>query len=453
MVQITKRLCAAIAIVGFAAAFVAVGVTLSHAQDAKAPDLANLRDAVQAAAKRGNNVDEIAKAVDALGKTLSKGWTAPKPGATVEAPPELVAVRDAVETAARKGEKVDAIRTELEAVEKAMIGKNLTPPKPAPAPELPTPPRVAPFPPPQFENPFPVLPEFGNFPGGAVDRELLKKANELRQKALEMMRNNPNDLEQTQKLMQEAQQLMLKALVNGRGGLAMPGLMLPNGGVGRATDRFRLGIRMERLAEITSEQLGLEGRGVAVASVVPGSPAEKAGIKPRDIVLEFAGKKVSDNPEDLSNQVNDVKAGDKVDIVVLRKGKRVELKGVELPAAKEFPAPRLDARPLPLPGLGPVPAAPPLQLFPNPFQNGEGNSMSVTNVNGQVTIKARQDGVNYLMTGTQGDAGFTLDKLTITDGDKKPVEVKSLKDVPKEYKEIVDKMLKSVSPAKARQRD
>ena len=79
--------------------------------------------------------------------------------------------------------------------------------------------------------------------------------------------------------------------------------------------------------------------------------------------------------------------------------------------------------------------------------------MSVTNVNGQVTIKARQDGVNYLMTGTQGDAGFTLDKLTITDGDKKPVEVKSLKDVPKEYKEMVDKMLKSVSPAKPRQRD
>src|SRR5437870_649689 len=108
-----RRWFAAIAIVGFAASFVAVGVTLSRAQDAKAPDLSNLRDAVVAAAKRGANVTEVAKALDALEKAVAKGFAAPKPG---EAPPaELAALRDAVETAGRKGEKVDDIRTELDA--------------------------------------------------------------------------------------------------------------------------------------------------------------------------------------------------------------------------------------------------------------------------------------------------------------------------------------------------
>ena len=277
--------------------------------------------------------------------------------------------------------------------------------------------------------------------------------NELRRKALEMMRNNPNNLDESMKLMEEAQKLMLKGLLNGRGGLALPQLMLPNGGLAQVNNRFRLGIRMEPLSDITAEQLGLEGRGVAVSSVVPGSPADKAGIKPHDIILEFAGKKVSDSPAELAKMVSDVKTGDKVNIVVMRKGKKVEIKGIEIPAAKEFPAQGLEARPLPLPGIAPVPNALPLQIFPNPFQNGQGNSMSVTNVNGQVTIKARQDGVNYIITGTQGDAGFTLDKVTITDGDKKPVEVKSVKDVPKEYKEAVDKLLKSVSPAKPKQRD
>ena len=271
-----------------------------------------------------------------------------------------------------------------------------------------------------------------------------------------MLLKNPSDAD-AMKLVQEAQELMLKALANGRGGAMFPDLMLPNPGIGRVADRFRLGVRMERLAAITAEQLGLEGRGIAVTAVIPGSAADKAGLKVHDIVLEFAGKAVSDVPEEFTRQVNDAKAGEKVDIVVLRKGKKVELKGVELPEQPRVANPRLpDFKPA-LPDLGPLPLPGGIQLpdvkpvpFPNPFDNirpqvapnGRTNSFSVNNTNGQVTIKAMQDGIVYLITGTKGNDGLAVEKVTITDGDKKPVEVASLKDVPKEYLPTVEQFIK-----------
>jgi serine protease Do len=449
MAGVAKRWLAASAVLGLAATFVGVGVTLSIAQEQKTPDLSDLRDAVRAASKRGNNVDEVAKAVDALEKRLAKGFTPPKPG---EAPPaELLALRGAVEAAGAKGENVEGIRAELEKVEKAITGKTLAPPKPLPPPV--DPPPFRPMPGNPFDRPFPIpQPVFPN--GGGVDRELLEKAQALRTKAFEMLLKNPNDAD-AMKLVQEAQELMLKAIANGRGGLMLPDLMVPNPGIGRVADRFRLGVRMERLAAITAEQLGLEGRGIAVTAVIPGSAADKAGLKVHDIVLEFAGKAVSDVPEEFTRQVNDAKAGEKVDIVVLRKGKKVELKGVELPEQPRVANPRLpDFKPafpnplLPDGGLQ-LPDAKPIP-FPNPFDNirpqvgpnGCVNSFSVSNTNGQLTIKAMQDGVAYLITGTKGNDGLAVDKVTITDGDKKPVEVASLKDVPKEYQPAVEQFIK-----------
>ena len=458
MSSTARRWFAAIAILGFAAASVGIGVTLTSAQEARAPDLTGLRESVAAAAKRGANVTEVVQALDALERSLAKGF-APRPGGA--APAELKALRDAVETAGARGEKVDGVRTELEAVEKAMIGKALTPPKPLPPVDPPARPPVRPLP----DNLFP-LPQFDlpNFPGGApgVDRELLKKAEQLRAKAFEMMKGNPTDAEAMQ-LLQEAQELMLKALLNGGGGGAlMPEMLLPN--LGRVPDRARLGVRMERLSPLAAEQLGLEGRGVAVTSVVPGSAAEKAGVKPNDIILEFAGKPVSDTPEDFAKQVNDAKAGEKVDIVVLRKGKKVELKGVELPDAPRPVNPRLE---LPLPDA-PRPVNPrlelpvrPLPAFPNPLlPRAEAvplpdnvNNLSVSDVNGRVTIKALQDGVNYVVTGTRGDNGIAVESITVTDGDKKPVEAKAVKDVPEQYRPTVETLLLSAGARKPRQRD
>src|SRR4051812_23501503 len=144
------------AAVGFGLTALFLGVPLVTAQDQKAPDLTDLRDAIKAASKRGDNVDEVARAVDALEKALAKGLTAQNG----VAPPELAAVRNAVEAAARKGENVEQIRKELEAVEKAVTGRTFTRPKPPPPqPEPFNRPAPRPQPQPDF-----FLPEFPNFP-------------------------------------------------------------------------------------------------------------------------------------------------------------------------------------------------------------------------------------------------------------------------------------------------
>src|SRR5262245_45135122 len=86
-------------------------------------DLSNLRDAVNAADKRGENVADILTALAALEKAVAKSITPAQPGATATAPPELIALREAVEMAAKKGENVEGISKELGLIEKAITGR------------------------------------------------------------------------------------------------------------------------------------------------------------------------------------------------------------------------------------------------------------------------------------------------------------------------------------------
>ncbi|MFM8273473.1 MAG: hypothetical protein ACKODX_14260 [Gemmata sp.] len=130
MVGITTRLIAAAASLWLGAA----GGTLTAAAEPAVPDLSDLRDAVKAADKRGDNVTAVAKALDALEVSVAKGWAFPAPGRTVPAPVELAAVREAVELAKAKGENVEAVLRQLELLEKAMTGQVLARPKAVPPP-------------------------------------------------------------------------------------------------------------------------------------------------------------------------------------------------------------------------------------------------------------------------------------------------------------------------------
>lgn len=441
MFGIGKRLFAATAVLGFAALFVGVGIRYSLADEPKAVDLADLRDAVKAADKRGENVDEVVKALDALDKALAKGL---KPGGG-KTPAELTALRQAVEAAARKGENVEEITKHLEAVEKQLVGRVLSAPKPV-TPPLGDPkanPRPSPRP---FPNDFQVIPPgnleiIPNFDLGNVDPAAVQRAMDLRTKALEQLLANPHDRDALKKAI-EANQEFLKALTAGRGGIAAPDLMMPNlgadfgGALGRVPDRFRLGVRMEKLSPIVVEQLGIEpGRGITITEVIAGSAAEKAGFKANDIVLEFAGKPVSDLPEDFSRQVTAVKAGEKVDAVVMRKGKKVDLKGIALPDAPQ-PAirPALPDRIKPI-GPNTLP-----DIGPRPDRMVDGNTMSFSVNNDEFTIKAIQDGVDYLITGKQDGAKRVVNKVTISDAGKK-VDAESIDKVPDAYKATVEKLV------------
>ena len=67
-----------------------------------------------------------------------------------------------------------------------------------------------------------------------------------------------------------------------------------------------------------------DAKGVLVNSVIAGSPAEKAGIKPQDIIIAFAGKAVN-SPYSLYSQVLSHKVGDSVKLTVSRSGQSLEL--------------------------------------------------------------------------------------------------------------------------------
>ncbi len=66
--------------------------------------------------------------------------------------------------------------------------------------------------------------------------------------------------------------------------------------------------------------------GVYIADLVPGGPAETAGMKEEDRVVAFDGQAV-EVPEDLRNRAAATAIGKKVAVKVLRAGKPVELAG------------------------------------------------------------------------------------------------------------------------------
>jgi S1-C subfamily serine protease len=68
-----------------------------------------------------------------------------------------------------------------------------------------------------------------------------------------------------------------------------------------------------------------EVAGVKLSGVRGGSPAEKAGLKGGDIIVQFAGQKIA-NIYDYTYALDAVKIGQPVEIVVMREGKQVSVK-------------------------------------------------------------------------------------------------------------------------------
>ena len=95
---------------------------------------------------------------------------------------------------------------------------------------------------------------------------------------------------------------------------------------GETVHRARLGVMIQPLTHELAQQFGVKTHeGVLVAGVSPDSPAAKVGFKTGDVIVEFAGKAVA-NPQELQGLVEQSPIGKEETVVVLRDGKRVELK-------------------------------------------------------------------------------------------------------------------------------
>ena len=87
--------------------------------------------------------------------------------------------------------------------------------------------------------------------------------------------------------------------------------------------RAWLGIQLAELTPELAEGFGLsEQRGILVNDVIAGTPADRAGLKRNDVIVEFDGQSVSDLPK-FRLKVADTKVGSRVPLMVLRDGKRI----------------------------------------------------------------------------------------------------------------------------------
>ena len=88
-----------------------------------------------------------------------------------------------------------------------------------------------------------------------------------------------------------------------------------------SVQRGRIGVMGQNVTPDLAKAFGLpNARGALVSQVVPGSPADKAGLKPEDIILEANGKAVEGFAQ-LRNIVGLMRVGEKVNLKVMRDGK------------------------------------------------------------------------------------------------------------------------------------
>lgn len=107
--------------------------------------------------------------------------------------------------------------------------------------------------------------------------------------------------------------------------VSMIKMMLPTLIQGKTVSRGMLGVAIQDINEDLAKQFQLaQTKGALVAQVNKDSPAEKAGIKLRDVIVRYANSEVSDGRQ-LRNLVSTTAPGTRVAIEVVRNGKRETL--------------------------------------------------------------------------------------------------------------------------------
>jgi beta-lactamase regulating signal transducer with metallopeptidase domain len=385
---------------------------------------------------------------------------------------DVAGIKKAIAEAAQKGD-VDEVRRLAERLEKAMSAPRGE--RPRRDPEKPQPP-VPPKPPALPRVPgVPDVP-FGRFDPFDNDRmkEAMQQAERSLKEAMERLKDNPEAREQLERALKEYHKAMEQGMKRAEEGMkkaaeaqdklkewrkANPDAPFPPGfeemqkrfggefgrGFGPTARRAgggRLGVAVSPVPEALAEQLDLPtGRGVVVNQVHPGSAAEKAGLRKNDVILSFAGQSV--DAERFTEEVAQAKPGQKVDVVVLRKGKRETIKGIELPEAPkperrggggdfEYKAPKRGEFKVPTP---PTP--------PTPGKGGfERTTVSIND--DEFTIDATKGDVRYRLTGTIEGGKPVPSRIEVTGDGKKKASYKSFEDVPEEHRDAVKQLLGSV---------
>ena len=108
--------------------------------------------------------------------------------------------------------------------------------------------------------------------------------------------------------------------------------------------RGRIGVQIDQVTKDVAESIGLgKAQGALVRGVEAGSPGEKAGIEPGDIITKFDGKSI-EKPSDLPRLVGNTKPGTKSSVTVFRRGSSRDLNVTIAEIEPDKPAKRVADR-------------------------------------------------------------------------------------------------------------
>ena len=87
-----------------------------------------------------------------------------------------------------------------------------------------------------------------------------------------------------------------------------------------------LGVSVQDITSGIAESLGMkEAHGVLISNVAPGGPADKAGLKRGDVVVQLNGKNL-DNTNVFRNEVASTAPGTEVTLTILRNGAQQQVR-------------------------------------------------------------------------------------------------------------------------------
>src|SRR5262249_43981100 len=214
----------------------------------------------------------------------------------------------------------------------------------------------------------------------------------------------------------------------------------------------RLGVQADKPSAALAEQLDLpKGQGLVLEQVLADSAAAKAGLKANDILLELDGKPVPNDVGEFQKQLEGIKADTKVDVVVLRKGKKETVKGLSLPEAKpnapfggvNFQIPNIQIPNAPLPAFPAPPALPAAPAFPNfiPGVGGANVVMTTTfRTDDRFTTRHQEGSLVITVTATVADGKSKVGEIHVQDGTTTN-KYEGLDKVPDQYRDKVKNLI------------
>lgn len=203
----------------------------------------------------------------------------------------------------------------------------------------------------------------------------------------------------------------------------------------------RLGARVEPPSADLIEQLDLpKGQGLVVRHVLPDSAAAKAGIKSHDVLLELNGKAVPNRVGELSRLLADIKPDAKVEVVVMRKGKKETIRDVKLPETKAgragFPAGNF---PQP-PAFPQAPGVFPQAAFAGAAAGGQSVVTTMTRTQDRFTLRHQEGNLIITLTGRNADGKPKIKEIHVQDGGRSE-QYDSVDKVPEQYRDKVKNLV------------